>query len=470
MVWCYTYAAQVDATRHCCVGRSRRDRSESCLIVTRGRTQQHTTGIPKESRGGIRWGRDRLWLAGSQLVAGGATYGMHGLLARSMTPAEYGLFGVLWSATFLTSQLLFVPLQYGLIYFVSDFRSTGRRGMSAVRGFAPIFIVLTLLLLLIGVVAAPLLLRELFEQNMVVLTAFLGSVALYAGTYLLRGAVMGASRFGLAAAQLAVETLLRLLGAALLVVVLGLGLTGASLTVVLGAAATLLVLPVVMPRVSPLLRSGAPGSLTARTALSVSLPTLIVVGAQQLVLNGPALVLQAAGADPIQEALPAFYAGLILSRIPQYIFGPLTAALLPDFTSQSREPGPDAFAALLTRTVVIIIALGALMSAGFWLLGPLGMAVLYGSEYQLGRQHLALLAAGMGLYMLADALHVAMLARGKASYSAATWLLSIAGFLLPIVVFGASSLYAIELAIITGVLIPALTLLWLHIKLSRSHS
>jgi flagellar basal body-associated protein FliL len=56
------------------------------------------------------------------------------------------------------------------------------------------------------------------------------------------------------------------------------------------------------------------------------------------------------------------------------------------------------------------------------------MDILFGSDSDYGRWGLALIAVGMGLYLVAATLNQAALARGQAKQAAACWVTSAAAF------------------------------------------
>lgn len=413
--------------------------------------------------------RSRIFsLAAAQLVSGAATVITHALVSRRIGRDNYAIFGVLWSATYLVSQLLFVALQFSMIRFVSDFRARGKRPFCAITSLLRVQGALTAVFLVVAAVASKALLDRVFSGQLVVLIAFLLAVTLYGATSVLRSVAMGLSMFTGVSVILALETLFRLAVVIFLLYVLDTGLAGAAIGVVAGAAASLLILPVAYKRVSGDLAQGEPETLAVRRALTFALPAFLVVGSQQIVLNSPAIVVQVLGGAEVQAVLGVFYAGFLLSRIPQYLLSPLVTTLLPDFTASAASEDTERFRREVSRASLFSLGLAAAMSLGFWLFGPLAMRIQSGPGFVLGRSHLALLAASVGIYVLADVLHLAMMARGRALISALSWLAGLTGYILALLILGVDSLYSLEVGILAAVAVPA-SLLWLgHILLGHT--
>lgn len=400
-----------------------------------------------------------LSLTAAQLVSGVATYVTQALVAQGIGPARFAIFGVLWSATYLVSQLLFIALQYSMTRFVSDYKARGKRPFDALKPLLRAQALLTVAFVIVVTLASRQLLDRVFSGELSVLLAFVFAVTFYSATSVLRSVVLGLSLFGAVAVILSLETVLRLLVAVIVVYVFDLGLPGAAASVVAGTAASLLILPVAYRQFSGQLALGEPEDLPVRRALRFSVPTFVAVGSQQIVLNSPAIVVQVFGTSATRATLASFYAGFLVTRIPHYVVSPLLSTMLPGFTTSASLDDTARFRRQLITASALSLGLAPAMALGFGLVGPPALRVLFGPEFHLGRSHFALLAAGVGVFLLADVLHLAMVARGRTIVSALSWLAGLAGYALFLVVAGAGSLYSVELGMLVAVALPA-GILW----------
>jgi len=400
-----------------------------------------------------------LSFAVAQVLSGGLTYVTLSMLSRAIGPEQYAVFVVLWTSTILVSQLLFVGFQYTATRFTADYLARGKRPMDALRPLLAVQSALTVGFVLVFVLLSRVLLDRLFSGEEVVLAAFVAGVVFYSVSYTLRSVVMGLSHFGTMAIVLVLETLFRLGAAVVLVLVLDLGLTGAALSVVAGAVASVVIAPFIYSRLSSALVVGEAEGLSVRAATAFALPALAVIGAQQIILNSPVIVLHLFGGDAVPSvALSAFFSALLISRIPQYVIGPVFSTLLPDFTSSAAQNNHALFRRRLVQAGLLCTGTTVAMAVGYGLFGQFALRV-FDSRYSIGRSHLALLAAGVGVFLLADVLHLAMTGRGRVLYSAASWLAGLAAYVVIVAALGPDSLYTLEIGIIVAVSVPA-ALLW----------
>ncbi|MEJ7654175.1 MAG: hypothetical protein WKH64_13055 [Chloroflexia bacterium] len=367
-----------------------------------------------------------LSFAVAQVLSGGLTYVTLSMLSRAIGPEQYAVFVVLWTSTILVSQLLFVGFQYTATRFTADYLARGKRPMDALRPLLAVQSALTVGFMLVVVLLSRVLLDRLFSGEEVVLAAFVAGVVFYSVTYSLRSVVMGLSlrNYGDRACAGDVVSAWRCGRARL---VLDLGLTGAALSVVAGAVASVVIAPFIYSRLSSALVVGEAEGLSVRAATAFALPALAVIGAQQIILNSPVIVLHLFGGDAVPSvALSAFFSALLISRIPQYVIGPVFSTLLPDFTSSAAQNNHALFRRRLVQAGLLCTGTTVAMAVGYGLFGQFALRV-FDSRYTIGRSHLALLAAGVGVFLLADVLHLAMTGRGRVLYSAASWRSGVGG-------------------------------------------
>lgn len=412
-----------------------------------------------------------LLLAALQLFTGIVTFGLHGLLGRAIGPSNYAIFGVFWNATLLVSQVLFIAVQYGVTKNMADYRAHGKRPIEVVRTVAIVTAGLIVIFIPVALVASPFLLG-LFSGKASVLIAFILTISFYGASYIARGTVVGLSMFRVLGVIIAIEATVRLLAALIGYYGLDGKLNAMTYSVAIGAATSLIALPVILKITWPQLTSGEPQTLPLSHALNIAIPTFIVTGSEQVILNTPNLLAKTVGGASVNTpaVIGAFSAAILFSRIPQYIIAPITSTLLSDFTSSAARQDNAHFRRQLLFAGAAFVSLAIIMAAGFWLLGPFVYHIMYGNKFSIGASHLAILAAGVGIFVLADVLNVAMVGRGRASLSAACWVVGVAGYLATVFLFGTNSLYSYEVGVLVGVLITASMLWFAHFRLLRTGS
>jgi O-antigen/teichoic acid export membrane protein len=101
-------------------------------------------------------------------------------------------------------------------------------------------------------------------------------------------------------------------------------------------------------------------------------------------------------------------------------------------------------------TVAACLAFGAATVVGVLAVGPGMMRLLFGSEFDYDRLGLALVAAGMGLYLSATTLNQAVLAQGRARLAASSWAGAAAFFVVFLLVAGIEELREVEVAFLAA--------------------
>jgi O-antigen/teichoic acid export membrane protein len=155
---------------------------------------------------------------------------------------------------------------------------------------------------------------------------------------------------------------------------------------------------------------------------------LAIMVAEQALLNGPVLVVDATATD---AALAGFvFNVLLITRAPLQLFQAIQTSLLPHLSGLHATGGADDFGRAIRTTVLAIAAFAAAVVIGLGLIGPWAMGVLFGGDFDYGRAGLVLVGAGMGFHLTAGALNQAALARRRGGQAAAAWLAAAALFML----------------------------------------
>ena len=108
-------------------------------------------------------------------------------------------------------------------------------------------------------------------------------------------------------------------------------------------------------------------------------------------------------------------------------------------------------------TVAACLAFGGATVLGVLAVGPAVMRLLFGPEFDYDRVGLALVAAGMGLYLAATTVNQAVLAQGRARLAAASWAVAAAFFVAFLLLADMEEVREVEVAFLaTAALLSAL--------------
>ena len=366
-------------------------------------------------------GAGSAYIALSFATSGVLTYVFQSLSARVLGPTEYGGLAVLWSAVFLTVQVLWIGIAQTLGRYVAEREARGQNWRPVISSVKRLQIVLLAAFLLVCVLASPLITDGLFEGDPLLTGAFIAAVAAYAPEYFRRGTFGGHRHFArLGALHVAESSSRALIAAGLLVA--GVGVIGPAAAIVLAPlVGVLLVRPA---PVAPPERTGEP--FNAGRALRFAGPVLACVACAQALLNGgPILLVGLFGGPNALEQAGVLLAALILTRAPQYVLSPAIAGLLPHASRVLAREGAREFDRFVGRAVAAVGLVGALMVAGTWLIGQFGMRLLYGPGFDASREVLVMLAVLAAFYLMCDLLNQALFARGSAWLAALGWLIGL---------------------------------------------
>ena len=378
-------------------------------------------------------GAGSVYIAVSFFVAGVLTYAFQSASFHVLGKAGSAPLTLLWSATFLTVQVLWIGGTQTLGRYVSEREAQGRDWgpvVSSVRhwqiGLAVTFVVAAL-------IASPLLTEELFG-NAWLTAAFIVAVIFYAPEYFRRGIFNGHRQSLRLGAQIVAESAARLLLAAALLAV-GWGVFGPALAIVV--APVIGVLAVRPAPVAPPEREG--DHFSTGNALKFAGPVLMCMAFAQALMNGGPILARLLDGTAAQVGL--FSAALTLTRIPQYVFSPAIGALLPRASRVLSAEGPAAFDRFVVRALGAVGLVGVFMVGGTWLLGGWGLRLYAGPEFDVSRTVLVALAAMAAFYLLSDALNQALFALGHGRLAAFGWFV---GLLASAVCMGALGIGIVE--------------------------
>lgn len=346
-------------------------------------------------------------LGGASLVAGVLAYVLFAMLTRHLGAVDAAPVSVLWTWWGLSAAAISFPVQHWIAHSVAN-----HGGFGTVRRTLPPLVGTTLAVSAVVGTLSWLLREPLFQRDGAAFPVLVA--ALTCGSFLmglLRGVLTARRRFGLLAASLVGEHVVRVLPCAVLAV-LGVDDPAAyGLVIVVGSFAVL-----VWP---PLLRLPSTGDREARASMG-SLGS--AAGGQlmaQLVLTSGPIVLAVQGGHPAQ--VTALFATLAVFRAPFILAQGVVAPLTGHWTRLAAEGRHRE----LRRAGLVLLA-GAVPgglaggAAGAWLGEPV-VQLVFGAEVEVSREVAALVAAGSTVAVANIGAMVLALTLGRAPLALWAW-------------------------------------------------
>ncbi|MEJ7844080.1 MAG: lipopolysaccharide biosynthesis protein [Acidimicrobiales bacterium] len=414
---------------------------------------------------------------GVGLVVNGVTaYVFLALSARVLGPEAYAPLSVLWALVFLAGPGCFLPLEQEVSRALAERRAQGLGSGPVLRTAAMLGAGMAVVLVALTLAFSGPLLEHLFDDQPLLLAGFILALVGYCAGHLARGAYSGQGRFRPYAVYIGGEGIFRVAGCILFAVlgVASAGWYGVAVGVAPLAAVAVSVIgqrdvfrstPPVEPREGLGAADGAvdpapsPSGRSPVRELSGALAALFVGSllAQGLVNAGP-LAVELLGNESDDAEAGRFLAGLVIARVPLFLFQAVQAALLPKLSGLAGAGRFEEFRGGLRRLLVVTGALGASATVGAFALGPPVVQLMFGAEFELDHRTLGLLALSCGVYMFALALAQAVIALGGHRQVAVAWALSIVTFVLVTWLAADDLFLRVELGLVAGATVAAVTL------------
>ncbi len=358
-------------------------------------------------------GAGSAYIAGSFFVAGVLTYAFQSASFHVLGKAGAAPLTLLWSATFLTVQVLWIGGTQTLGHYIAEREARGMDWGPVVSSVRRWHVGLAVTFAGVALIASPLLTEELFGNSWLT-AAFIVAVIFYAPEYFRRGIFNGHRQSLRLGVQIMAESAARLLLAAVLLA-FGWGVFGPAIAIVI--APVVGVLAVRPAPVAPPERAG--DDFSARNALRFAGPVLLCMAFAQALMNGGPIIARLLDGTDAQVGL--FAAALILTRIPQYVFSPAIGALLPRASRVLSTEGRRAFDRFVARALGVVGLVGVLMVGGTWMFGGWGLRLFAGAEFDASRAVLVALATMAAFYLFSDALNQGLFALGQGRLAALGW-------------------------------------------------
>ena len=358
------------------------------------------------------------------LVSGICLYGVLTIASRALGKELDAPFAVFWPALFIAGPGFFLPLEQEVGRALAARRARGEGGGPLVRRAGTAGGALVTVLVLGVLASGPLLTASFFDGYTLMVVSLAAGLVAYYAEHLARGTLSGNGRFRAYGLLMGSEGVIRVAGC------VGLWLGGirnpgmyAAMMVIGSMLAVLLSLRGERELITP----GPPAPWSElSTALGFLLATSVL---NQLLINiGPIAVkaLAQTHADAVRTG--PFLNGLIISRVPLFLFQAVQAALLPKLAGLASAGHHAHLRRVLVRLLTLVSALGIISTAGAYILGPWAVQLMFGPDFKLNHSDLGALAAASAGFMFAIVFTQALIALHGYWRALVGWIAGLAGF------------------------------------------
>lgn len=358
------------------------------------------------------------------LIAGVATYAFFKVGTVAVGGAdEFAPIASMWFAVFALAPGFFLPLEQELGRALSHRRAIGDGGRPVVRRVVGLGGVLVAIVTLCILALSPLIATSYFDGNWFMVVALIAAFAAYAPAHMARGVCSGSGRFREYAVIMGSDGIVRIVLCIVLAVV---GVTAVGAYGLAIAISPLFAVAYVYQRKGLRTDPGPPAELREVTP---NLGWLLIgsVCAATLLNAGP-IAASLLAPDGSNELITAFSYGVLLSRIPLFLFQAVQAALLPRLSRQAARGEFGEFRSGLRRLMAVVGGVGLAGTIGAFVLGPWALQLVY--DVDLSGRTLAMLSLSSAVYMLALATAQAVIALQGHALVAVGWVVGLVTFLL----------------------------------------
>lgn len=358
------------------------------------------------------------------LIAGVATYAFFKVGTVAVGGADqFAPIASMWFAVFALAPGFFLPLEQELGRALSHRRAIGEGGRPVVRRVVGLGGILVAVVTLCILALSPLIAASYFDGDWFMVVALIAAFAAYAPAHMARGVCSGSGRFREYAVIMGSDGIVRIVLCVVLAVI-GVSAVGAYGLAI--AISPLFAVAYVYQRKGLRTDPGPPAELREVTP---NLGWLLIgsVCAATLLNAGP-IAASLLAPDGSNELITAFSYGVLLSRIPLFLFQAVQAALLPRLSRQAARGEFTEFRSGLRRLMMVVLAVGLIGTIGAFVLGPWALRLVY--DVDLSGRTLALLSLSSAVYMLALATAQAVIALQGHALVALGWVIGVITFLL----------------------------------------
>lgn len=376
-------------------------------------------------------------------IAGITAYAFFKVGQLALGKEDFKPIVALWFTTFALVPGFLLPVEQELGRALAHRRALHQGGRPVVQKMLPLAGGLSSVLVIATLVASPWLTRDLFEGNWIVTLSLILTVVAFAPMHLARGIASGSGRFTAYGLILGIDGATRIIAC---IVLWQLNVTSIGAYALAVALSPVVAVLFVSARGDMTTQAGPPANFSELTP-NLSWLLLGSVMAAALVNAGPLGVDVLANAGEA-EKVTAFGNGVLLSRIPLFLFQAVQASLLPRLARLAAKGDLTEFVDGLALLLKIVVGVAVLGTLGSYVLGPWALDLMY--DGGLDRRTLTLLALASGVYMLCIAIAQAVIALRGHRWVAIGWLSAVTMFL-ALTAFTSDDLYLrVELGLVGG--------------------
>lgn len=334
-------------------------------------------------------------VAAALLVAGIATFAFFRVGKSALGgDEEFAPISALWFATFSLAPGFFLPLEQELGRALSHRRAMGQGGQPVLRKLATLGALLGGIVLVVILVASPVITNTYFDGDWYMLLALAVAFLAYAPAHLSRGVCSGTGRFRSYAIVMGTDGVVRIV---LCVLLAAIGVSTAGPYGFAVALAPLVGVGIVSARGSLRVDPGPPASWDEVTP---NLGWLLLGSVFAAGLLNAGVVAASLLAEDNEDALVSrFSYGVLLARVPLFMFQAVQAALLPRLAQLAARGDLTEFRNGLRRLMKVVLTVGVIGTVGALAVGPIVIERVYDAE--LSGRTLAMLALSSACYMVA---------------------------------------------------------------------
>jgi len=350
------------------------------------------------------------------VVAGLTAYGFLIVSARALGKDEYAPLSVLWVLALVGGPGFFLPVEQEIARAMADRRARGFGGGPVVRRAMLLAVGLLGCLLLVGGITGPVLVDQVFSDHWAILLAWLLTLVAACGAHLARGVLSGLERFNAYAQIIGGESAVRFAGAVVLWLV-GVKTVGPyGMVLALGPIVAVLA---TLRGQSDLVAEGPPAEWREVTTALAWL--LLGSVASMAIVNAGPIAMEVLAKSGEHDEAGRFLSGLVIARIPLFLFQAVQAALLPRLSGLAGSGRVQEFREGLGRLVAVVGAVAVVGCVGAALLGPTVVQIAFGGDFELSHRTMTLLGLGNGAFMLASLIAQGSIALGGHRRMALAW-------------------------------------------------
>ena len=362
-----------------------------------------------------------LAVGGGLLVAGISSYAFFKVGQEALGKENFKPIVALWFATFVLAPGFFLPLEQEMGRALAHRRALNQGGRPIVGRIVPLGAAIAGIIVAVLAGLSSIATREFFEGYALVTAALIIAFVAYAPTHLARGICSGEGRFASYGIVMGADGFVRIVGC---IILWQLGVTN------VGAYAMLVALSPLSGVLVVWLRGDiktSPGPVAAWSEVTPNLGWLLLgslMGAG-LVNAGP-IAINILATKEQSTLVTAFGNGVLLSRVPLFLFQAVQAALLPRLARLAAQGDLAEFRLGFRRLMQVVVVVGVVGTLGAFAFGPALLRIVY--DDALDRGSLSMLALGSALYMVALATAQAVIALNGHARVGLGWLLGMITF------------------------------------------